>query len=472
MFVTERAGVKYTFADTSIPRQTEWLEQNFSIWEPFTFEVFKKAADKEKICLDIGAWIGLTAIWLCNNFKEVICIEGDKDSVESLRKNLEASSCTNARILSQPVSNIKKKVIFGPNAFLSDTSLNESTSQIKTQKTKEDDYEIETITFEEIIKNIDIHQLGFIKCDIEGGEEDILEDILNCARLHSIKAYISFHISWWKDKNIRRFHTLFKKSRIYDEKFQIVSDPIDYLEKNPMGSLYFTWIDETPPIRVLVPLYNGVEFLEECLKSIKDQIYTNWTCLIGVNGHSEDGGDVFIKASSIVKSLSDTRFSITNIPHVRGAPQAINWMVEQADTEWVAHLDADDRWHPMKLQCQVKTLEMHGDVIDIMGTWCEYFGDWTGGPNNPGTFVHPTVFERVNPMIHSSILIRKSLAVYTDEFFGIYDYDCWCKNLLNGARFYNVPLALTYHRVYDASAYNASGRQKPEEVRLKYFRHT
>jgi FkbM family methyltransferase len=243
MFVTERAGVRYVFADTSIPRQREWLEKNFAIWEPFTFEVFARAADPTKICIDIGAWIGLTGIWLSKHFDHVICVEGDRNSVESLHKNLVASSCSNCTIVAQPVSNEKKTVIFGPNVFLHDTTLNESTSQIKQGATKAEDYEIETVTFHEIVRPLDAGRIGFIKCDIEGGEEDILEDMLQFARQHSIKTYISFHISWWKNRDIRRFKALFDGLSLYDEHFNLVSDPVSYLEGNPMGSLFLNGLN-------------------------------------------------------------------------------------------------------------------------------------------------------------------------------------------------------------------------------------
>ena len=223
---------------------------------------------------------------------------------------------------------------------------------------------------------------------------------------------------------------------------------------------------------ILIPLYNGIEYLEECLLSIQAQVYPHWTCHIGVNGHGDDGGSVYTRAKEILDSLSDSRFSLENIPEVKGAPQAINWMVARVKNTWVAHLDADDRWHPMKLHCQINALFINNHEIDVIGTWCEYFGDAKGRPAIPPLAIERSIFETMNPMIHSSILIRKELAFYTDEFFGIYDYDCWCRNILKGARFYNVPLALTFHRVYNASAYNASGKQKPEAVRLKYFNHT
>jgi glycosyltransferase involved in cell wall biosynthesis len=222
-------------------------------------------------------------------------------------------------------------------------------------------------------------------------------------------------------------------------------------------------------ITVLVPLYNGIEYLEECLLSVKAQVYTNWTCLVGVNGHGADGGAVFAQASSIVAALADPRFSVINLPVVKGVSQAKNAMVEMCQTTWVAHLDADDKWHPMKLHCQVQSLA--GADADIVGTFCRYFGDWKGEPTLPPGYVPPEIFHQMNPIINSSVLIRKELASYTDEFYGLEDYDCWIRNLLAKKIFYNVPLELTYHRLYSQSAFNASGRQEPERVRQKYFGH-
>ena len=223
-------------------------------------------------------------------------------------------------------------------------------------------------------------------------------------------------------------------------------------------------------ITVLVPLYNGIEYLEECLTSVHSQIYKDWTCIIGVNGHGPDGGSVMTRAISIVESLEDPRFRVINLPHVKGAPDAINALVAMSTTEWVAHLDADDKWHPMKLHCQISTIR---DVdADIIGTFTLYFGDWKeGGPYTEGGYISEELFHKMNPMAHSSILIRRELAQYTNEFVGTYDYDCWLRNLVAGKKFYNVPLQLLYHRIHDGSVFNASGKQKPELVRQKYLGH-
>jgi glycosyltransferase involved in cell wall biosynthesis len=85
-------------------------------------------------------------------------------------------------------------------------------------------------------------------------------------------------------------------------------------------------------ITVVVPLYNGIEFLDECLRSVKEQIYNDWTCIVGVNGHGPSGGLVMLEAIKIVDALEDGRFSVVNLPEVKGAPEAINALVASAKT--------------------------------------------------------------------------------------------------------------------------------------------
>ena len=38
-------------------------------------------------------------------------------------------------------------------------------------------------------------------------------------------------------------------------------------------------------ISILIPIYNGVEFIEESVSSVLRQNYENWELLIGINGH-------------------------------------------------------------------------------------------------------------------------------------------------------------------------------------------
>ena len=45
-------------------------------------------------------------------------------------------------------------------------------------------------------------------------------------------------------------------------------------------------------ISILMPIYNGIEFIEESVSSILNQTYDQWELIIGINGHDENS-DVY-----------------------------------------------------------------------------------------------------------------------------------------------------------------------------------
>jgi len=73
-----------------------------------------------------------------------------------------------------------------------------------------------------IIENyqIDVSEISLIKVDIAGGEEHILNDLLGICYKYNIAIYVSFHYTWWDDKNLDRFPLL-----SVDDKNKIISNP-------------------------------------------------------------------------------------------------------------------------------------------------------------------------------------------------------------------------------------------------------
>ena len=226
-------------------------------------------------------------------------------------------------------------------------------------------------------------------------------------------------------------------------------------------------VSANPLITIVIPLYNGIEFLEEALQSVKRQSYNDWVGLIGVNGHGQSGEPVFSKAKEIVQLLGlSNRFSVINLPDVRGAANAINHLVGMSTTPYIAHLDADDLWLSKKLEYQMSVFEQDA-AIGIVGSMCRYFGDSNEFKILPPGLLTIEDFAVNNPLIHSSILIRREYAIYSDEFVA-YDYDCWVRNVKNGAVVFNINNILVLHRIHSKSFYNTSGKQDPELIKKKY----
>jgi FkbM family methyltransferase len=237
-----KAGVTYKFDDLSETHTKDYLLRTFEKnWENNTFLTFLHVATRydKKIAIDIGAYIGLTAIWLCKRFAHTICVEADKKSIESLEKNLKSSGCSNYTLINKPIYSKREKMYFGANNFISHAVQNDSTSQIKSVKSKDDDYEVESIIFADVITGVDPHKIGFIKVDIEGAEESIFEHLFIFAKTFKIPLFVSFHMPWWKNKDVSRFNHLFASARIFQDSLIPEKNPADYLAKNVWGSLLF-----------------------------------------------------------------------------------------------------------------------------------------------------------------------------------------------------------------------------------------
>jgi FkbM family methyltransferase len=188
----------------------EWFLISYSTWEPETFDVFDKYLDENKIFIDLGGWIGTTCIYAANKSKHVYVVEADPYSVEGLKDNCDVNKLKNITVIGQPIFNVDDiDIKFGKNIFTK-CNWNESMSQIITNdKISENDYVLlKSITLKKIIENnnIDLNNVSLIKVDIEGGEENIMDELLELNRKYKIPLWLSFHIGWWKDKNYKRFN--------------------------------------------------------------------------------------------------------------------------------------------------------------------------------------------------------------------------------------------------------------------------
>jgi len=217
--------------DVDDPNYHFWTKI-FSSWENDTFIVFDKILNKNKTFIDIGGWIGTTCIYSSRKSKNVYVVEADKESIISLKENCRLNS-DNITIIDKAIYNKSEDiVIFGKNTHLNNSKLNDSTSQICNNDNidiqNEGYYSVKTITIDDIMKQYDIKpiDISLIKVDIEGGEEFILEDLFRLKRNYNVSLYISFHHSWWKNKDLTRFEFL-------------TNEHINNIIDNPFTSILF-----------------------------------------------------------------------------------------------------------------------------------------------------------------------------------------------------------------------------------------
>lgn len=104
-------------------------------------------------------------------------------------------------------------------------------------------------------------------------------------------------------------------------------------------------------VSIIMPSYNTAKFIEDTIKSVLDQTYTDWELII-VDDCSKDNTDEVVK-----KFLSDKRIKYLKNKENKGAAFSRNYALREAKGKWIAFLDSDDLWESNKLEKQIKFME-------------------------------------------------------------------------------------------------------------------
>lgn len=106
---------------------------------------------------------------------------------------------------------------------------------------------------------------------------------------------------------------------------------------------------EFPLISIVIPVYNGSNYLAEAIDSALSQTYPNFEIIV-VNDGSRDNG----ATAAVAKSYGDKirYFEKEN----GGSSSAINYGISQMRGEWFSWLSHDDLYVPQKLQREMEFL--------------------------------------------------------------------------------------------------------------------
>ena len=107
-----------------------------------------------------------------------------------------------------------------------------------------------------------------------------------------------------------------------------------------------------PRVSVITPAYNAAPFLEETIKSVQAQTFTDWEMII-VDDCSKD--TTLELAYRLARD--DHRIHVLTNEKNSGVAATRNKALDVATGEYIAFLDSDDLWLPMKLEKQVDFMD-------------------------------------------------------------------------------------------------------------------
>lgn len=108
-----------------------------------------------------------------------------------------------------------------------------------------------------------------------------------------------------------------------------------------------------PKVSVIIPVYNGERFIGEAIESVLAQTYRDFE-LIVVDDGSED------QTAQKAKQYGDKLIYLYQ-PN-SGVAKARNLGHARSAGEYLAFLDADDRWYPKMLETQVQAMDANPHV--------------------------------------------------------------------------------------------------------------
>lgn len=156
-------------------------------------------------------------------------------------------------------------------------------------------------------------------------------------------------------------------------------------------------------VSVVLPVYNGAQWLEGAINSVLDQSYTNFELVVIDDGSKDHSWD-------LITRFSDPRIKAHRQTN-RGLAATLNIGFELAVGPLVARQDQDDWMHPERLARQVVYMEAHPSCAAV-GTWAEIREDDVfTGRNHKHALGNASLRLNLmfdNPFVHSSMMLRRS----------------------------------------------------------------
>jgi glycosyltransferase involved in cell wall biosynthesis len=115
-------------------------------------------------------------------------------------------------------------------------------------------------------------------------------------------------------------------------------------------------------ISVVIPLYNKEKSVRATLESVLAQTYTDYEVIIVNDGSTDNSVAVCEDIINLLTPSFDNSLRIFSKPN-GGVSSARNFGVEKSRGEYVAFLDADDKWAPDYLETMARLIEDYPQAV-------------------------------------------------------------------------------------------------------------
>lgn len=197
-----------------------------------------------------------------------------------------------------------------------------------------------------------------------------------------------------------------------------------------------------PRVTVLMPAYNRERFVDEAIRSVVDQDFSDFELLLVDDGSTDE-------TPAILRDWAarDARLRVVTLPSNQGIPAALNAGLAAASAPYIARLDSDDLMMPGRLAAQAAVLDAQQDVIlvscayELMDAGGRTFATWRGDEPHDVVVFLLNFYNIVGG--GGQVMFRRdevrALGGYDATFPSSEDYELWSRMLRRG-RIVTLPL--------------------------------
>jgi teichuronic acid biosynthesis glycosyltransferase TuaG len=202
------------------------------------------------------------------------------------------------------------------------------------------------------------------------------------------------------------------------------------------------------PVSVIIPCYCCENTVERAVYSVMNQTALP-TELFLIEDASNDNERTLSKLYTLQETYGKiTKFEIVSLSQNTGPGSARNMGWDLATQPYIAFLDADDSWHPCKLEIQYNWMSLHPEVA-LTGHPClvlkngivnsQLNPEWNFRKINPYRLLFSNCFLTPSVMLHRHLSYRfESNKKYAE------DYSLWLNIALKGNNTAYLDLQLAY----------------------------
>lgn len=219
-------------------------------------------------------------------------------------------------------------------------------------------------------------------------------------------------------------------------------------------------------ISIILPVYNGSDWLEKAVRSVFLQTFESFELIIVNDGSTDDSDQIIKKLASL-----NNRIQYVYNPKNLGIPGALNLGISIAKGKYIARIDQDDQWSDQdKLKKQFDFLENNSDYV-LVGTGVIIVSK---DQEELTRYLLPESDKEIrnrilskNYFVHSSVMFRKEVVAklggYDESLSRSYieDYDLWLK-LGTVGKFCNLPI---YAVRFTLHSNNISSKKTVEQIK-------